>query len=263
MQIEELSSAKNPKIKSLVKLTGNSTERRDKGLFTVEGKKEIQFALSSGYEPVALYINSELSGNLGFDLPENINIFQIAASLYKSVAYRDSTEGAIAVFKQKSAGLESIKLKENPLVIVLESVEKPGNMGAIIRTADAAGADAVIICDPLTDIYNPNIIRSSLGCVFTTQVVSGTSQDVFKWLTYNKINIFAAELKASQWYHETDLTQPAALVLGTESTGLSDFWIKNSHYRIKIPMSGQIDSLNVSVSAAILCFEAKRQRNFK
>jgi TrmH family RNA methyltransferase len=146
---------------------------------------------------------------------------------------------------------------------VLEAVEKPGNLGAILRTADAAAVDAVIVCDPLCDLYNPNVVRSSVGCLFTVQTAVCSSQQALDWMRRHKINILAAELQASQWYHQTDMRLSTAIVMGTEADGLSSFWLNNADERIKIPMRGYIDSLNVSVSTAVLCFEAMRQRGFR
>ena len=157
--------------------------------------------------------------------------------------------------------LEDLKVGEKPLVVVLESVEKPGNLGAVLRSADAAGADAVIVCDPLTDLFNPNLIRSSTGTIFSRQVVATTSEDAIKWLKDNSIKIYTAQLQDSSLYYNTDMKGGTAIVMGTEATGLSDIWRKAADAHIRIPMLGQADSLNVSVSAAILLFEAVRQRS--
>ena len=144
---------------------------------------------------------------------------------------------------------------------MLESVEKPGNLGAVLRSADAAGADAVVVCDPLTDLYNPNLIRSSIGGIFTVPVAAASSEETIQWLKNNHIKIFTAQLQDSKWYYDTDMKGGTALVMGTEATGLTNVWRKAADAHIKIPMLGKLDSLNVSVSAAILLFEAVRQRN--
>jgi len=162
----------------------------------------------------------------------------------------------------KHFSLDTLQLPEKPFIIVLESVEKPGNLGAILRTADAAGVDAIIVCDPQTDFYNPNVIRSSIGCIFTKQVIACGSKEALQWMKQKDIRIFATDLAASEWYHETDFTQPSAIVMGTEADGLTNFWLRNADSRIKIPMRGYIDSLNVSVSTAVITFEAMRQRKF-
>jgi TrmH family RNA methyltransferase len=146
-------------------------------------------------------------------------------------------------------------------VVVLEAVEKPGNLGAILRSADAAGVDAVIICDPLTDMYNPNLIRSSIGGIFTVPTAAASSEEAIKWLKDRDIKIYTAQLQDSEWYYDTDMTKGTAVVMGTEATGLTQAWRKAADAHIKIPMLGKLDSLNVSVSAAILMYEAVRQRN--
>ena len=158
--------------------------------------------------------------------------------------------------------LSDLKLSKNPLILVGEAIEKPGNVGAILRTADAANIDAVIIANPKSDLYNPNIIRSSVGCLFTRQIAVGSTEEVITYLKANKINIFSATLQDSTEYHTQNYNTPSALVVGTEATGLSEKWRTESTKNIIIPMQGEIDSMNVSVAAAILLFEAKRQRGF-
>lgn len=196
----------------------------------------------------------------GLSIPEGCKIFQVSRNVYEKIAYRGSTEGIIAEMKYRERRLEDIKLSENPLVIVLESVEKPGNLGAVLRSADAAGADAVIICDPLTDLYNPNLIRASIGAIFSRQVAAASSEETIAWLKKNNIQILTAQLQDSSLYYDTPMTGPTAIVMGTESTGLTDIWREAADKHIRIPMLGALDSLNVSVSAAILLFEAVRQR---
>jgi len=190
-----------------------------------------------------------------------VKVFEISRDVYQKVAYREGTEGVIAEVRAKERRLEDLVLKENPLVVVLESVEKPGNLGAVLRSADAAGADAVLICDPLTDLYNPNLIRSSIGAVFTVPCVACSSAEAIKWLKANDIQILTAQLQDSAWYYDTDMRRGTAIVIGTEATGLTQPWRLVADAHIKIPMLGQLDSLNASVSAAILLFEAVRQRN--
>lgn len=257
MRIEFVSSPKNPKIKDLVALQEKSSMRRETGLFVVEGRREIEHALESGYKIDTLFFCPELGGA---QHPAD-KLIEVPAAVYERIAYRGTTEGEIAEFREKSVSLKDIVLGRNPLVVVLESVEKPGNLGAVLRSADAAGADAVIICDPLTDLYNPNLIRASLGAVFTRQVVSTTSEDAVEWLKKKKIQILTAQLQDSEWYYDTDMKRGTALVIGTESTGLTDIWRNAADAHIRIPMLGSLDSLNASVSAAILLFEAVRQRN--
>ena len=188
-------------------------------------------------------------------------IIEVPRELYSKLAYREGTEGLIAEVKFRERKLEELEMREDPLVVVLEGVEKPGNLGAVLRSADAAGADAVLICDPLTDLYNPNLIRASIGAVFTVPVACCSSEEAIKWLKANNINIYTAQLQDSSWYYDTDMRKGTAIVIGTEATGLTDAWREAADAHIRIPMLGELDSLNASVSAAILLFEAVRQRN--
>lgn len=234
--------------------------RKDSGLFTIEGWRELALALQANYRIKTLFVCPEICKVA--NLPAAERCCEITLPVFQKIAYRDNSDGMLAVLHQKPHTLFSLQLKPKPFVIVVEAVEKPGNLGAILRTADAAKVDAVIVCDPQCEIYNPNVVRSSIGCLFTNQVVTCTSEEAFDLLKTNKINILAAELQASTHYHLVDMRKATAVVLGTEADGLSDFWLHNAHQRIKIPMRGAIDSLNVSVSAAVLTFEAMRQRGF-
>jgi TrmH family RNA methyltransferase len=190
-------------------------------------------------------------------------VIPVAREVFDKIAIRENSGGVIAVAEMKVHRLDDIRLGKTPLVLILESVEKPGNLGAIFRTADAAGIDAIILCDPQTDFYNPNVIRSSLGCVFTQPAASATSEETIAWLRKNGLSIFCTYLQASKPYHQVDFTQPAAIVMGTEATGLSRVWVDNADANIIIPMEGKIDSMNVSTSAAVVVFEARRQRGFQ
>jgi len=186
---------------------------------------------------------------------------EVGKAAFARIAYREGSDGLIALAVPRNLKLNELKLSSNPLILVLESVEKPGNLGAIMRTADAAGIDAVIVCDPLTDIYNPNAIRSGVGCIFTRQVVLSTSKEAIEWLKRKKIKIYAAALtNKALIYHQMNFCGPTAIVMGTEATGLSNDWLDNSDNQIIIPMKGIADSMNVSTSAAVLVFEALRQR---
>lgn len=272
MYIEKITSGQNPKIKELLALQEKSRTRRERGLFVVEGRREIIHCSEAGYTARAVFVCPEITGTeeadevisrLCRDAQEkgkDCRVFGITRELYAKVAYREGTEGIIAEMECRSTGLSDIRLGKSPLIVILESVEKPGNLGAILRSADAADADAVIVCDPLTDLYNPNLIRSSIGAVFTRQVCAATSEETIAWLKKNGIRILTAQLQDSEWYYDTDMRGPTAIVMGTESTGLTDIWRKAADAHIRIPMLGRLDSLNVSVSAAILMFEAVRQR---
>jgi RNA methyltransferase, TrmH family len=256
-----ITSTQNPKVKSLLALE-KPRERRKQQLFIVEGKKEIGFALEAGYKIGNLFFCDEIVTEVELsELPlDNKLLIPVSKEVFDKIAIRESTGGLLAVAEQKTHRLADVKLSKNPLVLVLEGVEKPGNLGAVLRTADAANVDAVIICDPQTDFYNPNVIRSSVGCVFTNQLAAATSEETISWLQKNNISIFCTYLKASKAYHQADFTKPSAIVMGTEATGLSDCWVKNASANIIIPMHGKIDSMNVSNAAAVVVFEAVRQR---
>ena len=260
---KQINSIQNPFIKQLVQLKEKSRERKKLGIFLIEGEREITLALKGGYNiKTILYYPDLFSENQLKNLTtQQLNVIEVSKEVYQKLAYRKTTEGIIAVTKNKKLNLKSIKLNAiNPLILVAEAPEKPGNIGALLRTADAANVSAVIIANPKTDLYNPNIIRSSVGCVFTNQIATGNTQEIIEFLKENNINIYCASLQASVGYYTQDYTKPTALVVGTEAIGLSDEWIKNSAQNIKIPMQGEIDSINVSVTAGILIFEADRQR---
>ena len=259
MRTETITSAQNPKIKNLLLLQEKSKARREQGLFVVEGRRELEHCLEGGFQIKTVFYCPEIAGEE--ILPPGVpQIIEIPEQLYKKIAYRDSTEGIIAEVAYKSQSLEDLNLPENPLIVVLESVEKPGNLGAVLRSADAAGADAVLIGDPLTDLYNPNLIRSSIGAIFTVPTVAAPSADIIAFLKARGISILTAQLQDSSLYYDVDMRRGTAIVMGTESTGLTNQWREAADAHIRIPMLGRLDSLNVSVSAAILLFEAVRQR---
>jgi len=264
--MEKILSAQNSRIKNLQKVFIKSKERKKQNLFVIEGARELSLALEGAYSLDSVFICPELFSKTAYrdiqaKIPSSI-LFEVSLQAYEKIAYREDSEGILAAVKSKSLTLNDLCLSGNPFIIVIESVEKPGNLGAILRTADAAKVDAVIVNDTLADVYNPNVIRSSVGCVFTVPLAIASPSDTFSFLKENRIQIFAAELQASQWYQDTDFTQACALIMGTEAVGLSPFWLEHADARIKIPMRGKIDSLNVSVSTAILTFEAMRQRGF-
>jgi len=273
----DITSAQNPRIKHLLNLQQKSQLRRQEGLFVVEGRRELEHCLSAGYQIQSLFLCPELN-NEANPLPSRIgidsdSIFHLPRSLYEKIAYRGSTEGVIAIVKEQKLTLSDLakqlastvssqqsSRRESPLIIVLESVEKPGNLGAVLRSADAAGAHAVIVCDPLTDLYNPNLIRSSIGAIFTVPTLACTSTECIAFLRQNGLQILTAQLQDSDLYYRVDMTLPTAIVMGTESTGLTQQWREAATAHIRIPMLGKLDSLNVSVSASILLYEAVRQR---
>lgn len=262
--MKQITSIQNPLVKSLVQLQEKAKARKQSGTFLIEGKREIELAIKGNYElETVLFLPELISKEEITQLSQNsVELIEINKDVYQKLAYRDTTEGILAVAKTKSLALSDLKLPKNPLILVMESIEKPGNIGAMLRTCDAANIDAVIIANPKTDLYNPNIVRSSVGCLFTNQIATGTTEEVIKFLQHHNIAIFGATLQNSNSYHTQDYTVPTALVVGTEATGLTQAWRDNATQNIIIPMQGAIDSMNVSVASAILLFEAKRQRGF-
>lgn len=263
---KQISSTQNPLIKKVLILKEKSRERKKTGLFVVEGKREIELAQKGEYQfQTLLYVPEIIDFKIQdfIKMHPNCEIVELAQTVYEKIAHRGSTEGVLALCEIKSHSLDKISFKsKNPLVLVAEAPEKPGNIGALLRTADAAALDAVLIANPKSDLYNPNIIRSSVGCLFTSLAATGSSEEIIQFLKEKSIKIRCAALTASKIYTEVDFTEPTAIVVGTESTGLSSDWLENSDENLIIPMRGQIDSMNVSVSAAILIFEAGRQRGF-
>ena len=271
--LKQITSVQNPFIKSLIILQEKAKARRQSGTFLIEGLREIELALKGNYKIETILFLPELLSekdmvkfsnfnSSNFEQGNQIELMEISKDVYHKLAYRDTTEGIIAVSKSKSLQLSDLKLSENPLILVLEAIEKPGNIGAMLRTCDAAKIDAVIIANPKTDLYNPNTVRSSVGCLFTNQIAAGTSEEVIAFLKEKNIAIYCATLQNSTSYHSQNYSKPSALAVGTEATGLSQIWRDEATKNIVIPMQGEIDSMNVSVAAAILIFEAKRQREF-
>jgi TrmH family RNA methyltransferase len=259
--MKQITSVQNPFIKSLIQLQEKAKARKQSGSFLIEGMREIELAIKGNYEiETILFLPELVSNNQITKLTDNP--IEITKEVYQKLAYRDTTEGILAVAKTKSLQLADLKLSENSLILVMEAIEKPGNIGAVLRTCDAAKIDAVIIANPKTDLYNPNIVRSSVGCLFTNQIATGSTEEVIDYLMQKNINFYSATLQNSTSYHTQNYTLPTALVVGTEATGLSELWRKKATQNIIIPMQGEIDSMNVSVAAAILIFEAKRQRGF-
>ena len=259
MTAELISSAQNPKIKRLLALQQKSQERRKSGLFVVEGRREVERCLRNGYQLDTVFVCDELLGSECLSL-SGVRTVSVSPTIYNKVAYRGGTEGIIAVVVAKELSLAELQLPDSPLVVVLESVEKPGNLGAVLRSADAAGVDAVIVCDPLTDLYNPNLIRSSTGAFFSVPCVACTSAECIDFLRQRDIQILTAQLQDSSLYYDIDMRRATAIVMGTEATGLTEQWRRAADAHIRIPMLGCVDSLNVSVSAAVLMYEAVRQR---
>ncbi|WP_025743020.1 TrmH family RNA methyltransferase [Aquimarina pacifica] len=264
----QIKSIQNEKIKLLFQLKEKSRVRKKEKSFIIEGRRELTLAIHGNYTITQVYYCSSI-------IPESeilelikkskvqISVFEVTPEIYQKIAYRSTTEGLIAVVKSKNIDIKNLELpSKNPLILVAEAPEKPGNIGALLRTADAAQLDAVLIANPKTDLFNPNVIRSSVGCIFTNTVATGSTQEIIDFLKQKNIAMYGAALEASVNYNTQDYTKPTAIIVGTEATGLSNTFLSNTNQNIKIPMSGVIDSMNVSVAAGILIFEAKRQRDF-
>jgi len=260
--MQQITSLQNPLVKYLFTLTQKSKQRKEQQQFLIEGKREISLALEVGYLIEQLFICPDILSEAEVEkFFSGYKCTAISTQVYEKLTYRSSTEGILALAQCKNHALSGVEFqKAHPLVLVAEAPEKPGNIGALLRTADAAGVDAVYIANPKTDLYNPNIIRSSVGTVFTVPIFMGSSEEIRSHLQQQGFAIYCAALTASQPYDEVSYKGRTAIVVGTEDTGLSPTWLKASTQNIIIPMLGKIDSMNVSVSAAILIFEAVRQR---
>jgi TrmH family RNA methyltransferase len=255
----DITSLQNPRVKHIVKLRDDKRQRREDGLMLVEGYDEIQLALSAGYEPQTLLSSPEIvSRQLTFSSAESLTV---SRAVFEKMSYRDNPDGWLAIFPIPQISLNDLKLSDIPLVIVAESIEKPGNLGAILRTADAAGVDALLVCDPRVDVWNPNVVRASRGAVFSVPVVECDNASALEWLKSREIHILAATPSADVTYSDVDLRQPISIAVGTEDEGLTEFWMSNADVKVKIPMMGKVNSLNVSVSTALIVYEAVRQRN--
>jgi len=261
---DHITSNQNPRIRNFQHLL-KARERRHQGVFVLEGILEIGKAAAADYHFKSVFFCPDIISAKAVEelIDENHEeVFSVSTEIFEKIAYRENSGGIVILAEPQEHKLENLKLKEQPLLIVLEAVEKPGNLGAILRTADAAAVDAVIICDPQTDLYNPNVVRSSIGCLFSVPLAIASSAEVINWLGMKKISIYCTALKASLPYHTINFKRSSAIVLGTEATGITKTWLDASDNNIIIPMLGQADSLNVSTAAAIVVFEARRQRGF-
>jgi len=259
--MKQISSAANPLIKEAARLR-KAGARQERGLILIDGAREIAAAVGSGLAPETVFYCPALAG------PDRRNFFgladdkliEVTADIFHKISHKENPDGWLALAPRPERRLSDIRLGKAPLVMILEKVEKPGNLGAILRTAYAVGADAVIMNDNQTDIYNPNVIRASEGYVFTETAVSASLPDTIAWLKKNKIKSFAAATSATRAYTEVDWSGASAIVLGSEADGLSEAWLEAADDQVKIPMKAGLDSLNVSVTAAVIAFEAIRQR---
>jgi len=264
--MQEITSTNNAKVRYLLQLKKKSSVRKEFGEFVIEGKREIVAALKNGYRLKSLYFCPDfISEKDLLDISNQFNVqtifYRFAPHVYRKVAYRDSTEGIIALAETKTHELEKLKLKENPMILVAESIEKPGNVGAMLRSVDGSGADALILVNPVVDIYNPNLIRASIGTVFSTQTAVTDMEGLKNFINQHGINLYAATLQNNNLYHKENFKDAVAIAVGAEDKGLTDEMRNLAKKQVYIPMNGQTDSLNVSVSAAILLYEAVRQRS--
>ncbi|MCB9112497.1 MAG: RNA methyltransferase [Anaerolineales bacterium] len=254
----DITSLQNPRVKHLVKLREDKKQRHRDGLILVEGFDELNLALACGFTPATLLTAPELATRpLTVPYAETVTV---SKAVFEKISYRDNPDGYLGLFPMPEQTLDRLSLSGNPLVIVAESVEKPGNLGAILRTADAAHVDAVLVCDPRVDVWNPNVIRASRGAVFAVPVVEAESSKALAWLRSRKMRVLAATPSAEEMYTQVNMKEPIAIAVGTEDAGLTDFWMENSDLRVKIPMAGKVNSLNVSIATALMTYEAVRQR---
>ena len=257
----DITSLQNPRVKHIVRLRDEKRQRRADGLMLVEGYDEIQLALSAGHQPQTILSAPELgSRQIDVSVTETERI-TVNRAVFEKMSYRDNPDGWLAVFPIPRVSLDDLKPGESPLVIVAESVEKPGNLGAILRTADAAHVDALLVCDPRVDLWNPNVVRASRGAVFSVPVLECDNGAALEWLKRHQLGILAATPSAEVVYSGIDLRRPTAVAVGTEDEGLTDFWMSKADVKVRIPMTGRVNSLNVSVSTALIVYEAVRQRN--
>ena len=261
-----ITSLQNPLVKSIVRLQQKASERRATGSFAIEGRREISLARQNNIEVEKLFICPEIFTPdpiypIIFEAIDTSKLFEVSLAVYNKIAYREGVEGVIMLGRAHEARLRAYNPGQNSLMVVLEGVEKPGNLGAILRTTDAAGVDAVLLCNMRTDLFNPNAIRASLGCVFSQKIFVCESAEAINWLKEKGIDLYAAAPESSHFYTDVNFTKPTAIAFGAEDDGLSLLWLKQARQVIKIPMNGVIDSLNVSASVAIIAFEAIRQRS--
>ncbi len=254
----QITSLQNERVKHLVKLRDDRRQRQRDGLMIVEGRDEINLALAAGHQPHTLITCPDLAGSplAGPDA----EMLTVTAPVFDKISYRENPDGWMAVFPLPRRSLADVPLGEAPLLIVAESVEKPGNLGAILRTADAAGVDALLVCDPRVDLYGPNVVRASRGTVFSVPSVEASSSETFDFLQRRGIRVLAATPSATESYTAQDMRGPVAIAVGTEDEGLSDFWLQRADARVLIPMFGKVNSLNVSIATALIVYEAVRQR---
>jgi RNA methyltransferase, TrmH family len=258
--MDKITSLQNEMIKKAQTLR-EARGRREAGMTVIDGAREIKRAFEAGIIlDKVFYVKGQQDVLLKQLEARKIESVEVSDKVMEKLAYGERHEGIIALAKTPLLSLKDLKLSKEALVVILESLEKPGNLGAVLRTCDGVGVEAVLVCDPKTDVYNPNVIRSSTGVVFNIPVVCASPEEIFSFLKLKKIKICASAPAASKLYTQADFKGAWGVVMGSEDQGLSDFWLKSADMIVKIPMKGQADSLNVSISAAIILYEALRQR---
>jgi TrmH family RNA methyltransferase len=258
----KIMSLQNPRVKAVIGLR-DRRDREETGLFLIEGYREIKRAVDARREIQTLFICPELF--LGWNEEALIRqskaqILECSPQVFAKISYRDRPDGLLAIAPQHHLGLSDLQFKANPFLLVAESIEKPGNLGTILRSSDAAGVDAVIVCDPTTDIHNPNVVRSSIGTLFTVPVLEAAGDETLSFLKQRNIALVAATPHAKLEFTQVDLTVPLAIVVGTEQYGLTEHWMKQADIAVRIPMCGIADSLNVASATTLLLYEVLRQR---
>jgi RNA methyltransferase, TrmH family len=254
----EISSTQNPLVKEVLELKSKPSARRFHNRCIIEGQKEIEVALASGIFIEKLLVKEQSEIPKAFSPIKDL--YYCNQAVMEKIAIRESTQKFVAIAKTRSLFLDEVKLSENPFVLILENIEKPGNLGSLFRTSDAANVDVILCTNMQTDLYNSNVIRNSLGCIFSKQIVYCTNEEAIDFCREHKIDIHATYLHTEKDYYQQDFKKPTAIVFGTENSGISEYWINNADHQIKIPMLGKIDSMNVSNSASILLYEVVRQR---
>lgn len=254
----DITSLQNPRIKHIVKLRQDKRQRQRDGLMLVEGVEELTLALQAGLTPQTIFTAPELAArDIAFGQFERLTV---SRGVFEKISFRENPDGWLGIFPIPRRTLKDLQLSENPFVIIAESIEKPGNLGAILRTADAAGLDAVIVCDPRLDVWSPNVVRASRGALFTVPAFEEENPQALEWVRSNHMRILAATPTAERDYTDVDMRRATAVIVGTEDTGLSEYWLTNSDEKVRIPMVGRINSLNVSIAAALMVYEGLRQR---
>ncbi len=254
----DITSPQNPRIKHIVKLREDKRQRQRDQLIIVEGVDELNLAIESGLTPQTLLTSPELATRTISNI--HAETLTVTPNVFEKISYRENPDGWLGIFSTPQTSLDLIQLSKSPLIIIAESVEKPGNLGAILRTADAAHVDALLVCDPRVDLYNPNVIRASRGAVFSVPCVEVTNQEALNYLRKHKIQILAATPQADNLYTEVNMKIPTAIAMGTEDKGLTDFWMTQADVKVKIPMLGKVNSLNVSIATALIVYQAVNTR---